>query len=287
MLIDTGKLLNHARQNNYAVGGFNIYNLEGAIAVVSAAEELESPVIIQLLPSALEIGKTSLIALCQELGKRSTVPVAVHLDHCSSEKGIDFALAAGLTSVMADGSALDYQQNIAFTRSIVKKSVLVGGTVEAELGKLSGEEDGETIAAREAQLTDPDQAVHFVETTGVSALAVCIGNIHGSYRKPPELDLKRLASIAKGVPIPLVLHGSSGLPDEMILEAIALGVCKFNVNTEIRTAYRDALRKSFATSSRVELVQLMQCSITAMKRPVQSKIQLFCSANKAKSFDNN
>lgn len=285
MLINTGELLNHARNNGYAVGAFNIYNLEGATAVTLAAEELNSPVILQLLPSALELGGSALIAMCLELGSKSNVPVGIHLDHCSSEATIDFALQAGLTSIMADGSALSYGDNIEFTRKIVKKSVLVDGSVEAELGKLSGEEDGLSVAEWEEKLTFPGDAADFVDKTGVSALAVCIGNVHGKYHRPPKLDFTRLAAIARLVPIPLVLHGTSGLPDEMIQEAIKYGVCKFNVNTEIRTAYISALAKSFATSSKVELVQLMQESINAMKGPVQAKINLFCSANKAPTID--
>ena len=197
---------------------------------------------------------------------------------------IDFVMKSGLNSIMADGSALDYHENIAFTRRIVEKNVLVDGTVEAELGKLSGEEDGLTVAEWESKMTDPEQAADFAEKTGVSALAVCIGNVHGKYHKPPQLDFSRLAAIAKRVSVPLVLHGTSGLPDEMIHQAIELGVCKFNVNTEVRTMYISTLAKSFATSSKVELVRLMNDSIEAMKGVVQSKINLFCSADKAKYF---
>jgi tagatose 1,6-diphosphate aldolase GatY/KbaY len=284
MLVNTGELLNHARSNGYAIGAFNIYNLEGATAVVKAAEEMNSSVILQLLPSALEIGGSPVIAMCLDLADKSVVPVAVHLDHCNSAMVIDFALKSGLRSIMADGSALDYQENIAFTRRIVEKNVLVDGTVEAELGKLSGEEDGLSVAEWEAKMTDPEQAADFAEKTGVSALAVCIGNIHGKYHKPPQLDFARLAAIAKRVSVPLVLHGTSGLPDEMIHQAIKHGVCKFNVNTEIRSMYISTLAKSLATSSKVELVRLMTDSIEAMKGVVQAKINLFCSADKAKYF---
>ena len=284
MLVNTGELLNHARQNCYAVGAFNIYNLEGATAVVHAAEEMQSSVIVQLLPSALEIGGSHLVAMCLELGKKSSVPVSVHLDHCSSSMVIDFAMKSGLNSIMADGSALCYQDNIRFTRTIVKKNVVVDGTVEAELGRLSGEEDGLTISELEARMTDPDQAADFSDKTGISALAVCIGNVHGKYHTPPQLDFDRLAAIATRVSVPLVLHGTSGLPDEMIIKAIEHGVCKFNVNTEIRSVYVNTLAKSFAISSKVELVDLMKDSIEAMKKVVQSKINLFCSADKAKYF---
>ena len=151
---------------------------------------------------------------------------------------------------------------------------------------MSGEEDGLSVADREAQLTDPDQAADFVDKTGISALAVCIGNVHGRYHRPPQLDFSRLAAIAKQVSIPLVLHGTSGLPDAMIEKAIKHGVCKFNVNTEIRSAYINTLVKSLAADQKVELVSLMRESIQAMKEPILAKIKLFCSVNKAKTFTN-
>lgn len=285
MLVDTATLLQIARDNKFAVGGFNIYNLEGATAVVQAAEELSSPVILQLLPSALEIGGSPLIAMCLELARKSDIPVAVHLDHCSSEETILFALRNGLHSIMADGSDLSYTENIQFTKKVKLAADGHGGCVEAELGKLSGEEDGIKVNQLEALYTDPEQAGDFVQQTGIAALAVCIGNIHGKYHRPPNLDFELLEEISQKLSIPLVLHGTSGLPHQMIREAIGHGVCKFNVNTEIRSIYLNTLQKSFATSSKTELVPLMKAAIAAMKKPVQAKIQLFCSANKATMFN--
>lgn len=285
MQINTRNLLKVAREHHFAVGAFNIYNLEGATAVIRAAEALGSPVILQLLPAALSIGGSPLIALCDELAIKSTVPVAVHLDHCSNEETIRFALDHDLHSIMADGSDLDFAENIAFTRRICSLVAEKGGSVEAELGKLSGNEDGITVADREARLTSPEDARSFVEQVGVSALAVCIGNVHGQYSSRPQLDFERLRAISEAVSIPLVLHGTSGLPDEMITQAISLGVCKFNVNTEVRTKYLETMARSFANSSTIELVPLMKEVISAMMEPVQAKIKLFCSANKADLFN--
>ena len=180
---------------------------------------------------------------------------------------------------MADGSTMQYEENIQFTRKITALATAKNRAVEAELGKLSGEEDGITVAEREAKMTDPDEAVDFVKKTGVSALAVCVGNIHGTYHQPPNLDFARLEAIAKQIEIPLVLHGTSGLPDEMITRAIDHGVCKFNVNTEVRSSYMQALGDRFANSAKVELVEIMQLGIAAMKEPVKEKIRLFKSAN--------
>lgn len=279
MLSSTAALLQRARAQGYAVGAFNIYNLEGATAVVAAAEEMRSPVILQILPSALQLGRRPLAAMSLSMAEEASVEVAVHLDHCSSAEMLTFALECGFSSVMADGSAMPYEENIQFTRKITALATAKNRAVEAELGKLSGEEDGITVAEREAKMTDPDEAVDFVKKTGVSALAVCVGNIHGTYHQPPNLDFARLEAIAKQIEIPLVLHGTSGLPDEMITRAIDHGVCKFNVNTEVRSSYMQALGDRFANSAKVELVEIMQLGIAAMKEPVKEKIRLFKSAN--------
>jgi tagatose 1,6-diphosphate aldolase GatY/KbaY len=157
----------------------------------------------------------------------------------------------------------------------------MGKSVEAELGRLSGNEDGITVAEREARLTDPDQAAAYVDNTSVHALAVCIGNIHGRYHSPPQLDFDQLAAIADRVSIPLVLHGTSGLPDDMITRAVALGVSKFNVNTELRSAGIAAGGMYMLVTEKPELVDRMQTEIDAIKHPVMSKIALFGSAGKA------
>ena len=281
MLTSTPQLLQQAQRGGYAVGAFNVYTLEGVQAVTAAANALQSPVMLQILPRALEMGGTPLIALCLEACRTASVPMAVHLDHCSSEEIIATALNAGMSSVMADGSHLDYEENVAFTRRVAKTAHDQSRAVEAELGRLSGTEDGLTVAAYEALLTDPDQAKDFVNRTAVDALAVCIGNVHGHYHKPPELDFDRLAALRRRVAIPLVLHGTSGLPDDMITQAIAEGVCKFNVNTELREAGLQAANNYLETTARAELVDMMHAMIRAMQIPVMSKIQLFGSNGRA------
>lgn len=283
MLVDTGRLLQEGRENGYAVGAFNIYNLEGALAVVQTAESMRSPVILQMLPSALQVGGRGLVGLCRGLAKSADVPVAIHLDHCGSRQFIEFALNAGIRSVMADGSELDFEENIAFTRKIVEitRAESVNSTVEAELGKISGSEDGLSVDALHSRMTDPSLAAEFIERTGVTALAVCIGNVHGKYHGKPRLEFDRLKRIAELVSIPLVLHGTSGLPGEMITRAIELGVCKFNVNTEVRMIYLDTMQKLLLMQEKIELVHLMEHSIEAMKEPIREKMQLFSSAGRA------
>jgi tagatose 1,6-diphosphate aldolase GatY/KbaY len=281
MLISTRRLLQEARRGGYAVGAFNVYTLEGVRAVTAAAEALQSPVMLQVLPRALELGGRPLIALCRTACQTADVPMAVHLDHCPSEDIIDRALEAGISSVMADGSHLDFDANIAFTARIAANARRRGCAVEAELGRLSGNEDGLTVAAYEARLTDPDQAAAFVGRTGVDALAVCIGNVHGRYREPPALDFDRLKALRRRLAVPLVLHGTSGLPDAMIKHAIAAGACKFNVNTELREAGLQAAQSYLTASGNKELVDLMATVIHAMQDPVMAKIRLFGSAGHA------
>ncbi|MFB0532271.1 MAG: ketose-bisphosphate aldolase [Desulfatiglandales bacterium] len=272
-------LMEAAREKGYALGAFNVYNLEGVRAVVAAAQKEHSPAILQIHPSAFRHGGIPLVALCLAAAREACVPMAVHLDHSTSSDDIRAALAAGLTSVMADGSHLSYADNVAFTREMVTMTHEHGGTVEAELGRLAGQEDGLAVEEYEAKLTDPDQATDFVARTGTDALAVCIGNIHGRYSSEPRLDFDRLCAIRKAVSVPIVLHGASGLPERMVSRAVELGVCKLNVNTELREAYLGALKDHLANSP--DLIGLMRSAIEAMQVVVCAKLQLFGSAGKA------
>lgn len=281
MLSSTRELLETARRNVYAVGAFNVYNLEGVRAVVQAAEALHASVMLQIHPSSLKYGGSSLVALCVEAARSAAVPIAVHLDHSNSAAAISAALAAGMPSIMADGSHLPYNDNLAFTREMTQLAHAQGAVVEAEIGRISGTEDGLTIAEKEAKMTDPDQAADFVAATHVDALAVTIGNVHGEYRSEPKLDFNRLAAIRKSVDVPLVLHGASGLPAATISKSIELGVCKFNVNTEVRQAYLQSLKADLSSAATPDLVDLMQQAIAAMQAVVSEKLQLFGSAGKA------
>lgn len=280
MLTSTYELLHTARRNSYAIGAFNVYNLEGVKAVIDAAEICQSPAMLQLHPSALKYGKSALVAMCMEAARSSFVPISVHLDHSTSKKDIKSVLSVGMQSIMADGSPLPYHENLAFTREMTQLSHKYGAVVEAEIGRISGTEDGLTIAEKEAKMTDPDQAVEFVKETKVDALAVTIGNVHGKYLREPNLDFNRLAKIRSLIDIPLVLHGASGLPEKMIHQSIQLGVCKFNVNTEVRDAYMDVLKKT-ASLSDPDLLDVMQHAIQAMKSVISDKLSLFGSVEKA------
>lgn len=281
MLTSTQELLETARRNGYAIGAFNIYNLEGVKAVVQAAEAVNSPAMLQLHPSALKYGQSPLVALCLEAARTATVPISVHLDHSTSVTDIQNALQAGMRSIMADGSPLPYEENLAFTREMTSLAHEYGAIVEAEIGRISGTEDGLTIAEKEAKMTDPQQAVEFVRMTRVDALAVTIGNVHGEYKNPPQLDFPRLEQIRRSLSIPLVLHGASGLPAAMIGRSIQLGVCKFNVNTEVRQAYLQTLKEGLCAAEGRDLLELTGDGIAAMQQVITDKLTLFGSAGKA------
>jgi tagatose 1,6-diphosphate aldolase GatY/KbaY len=284
MIVSTSQLLSAAEAGGYSIGAFNIYNLEGVKAVLAAAEAEASPVMLQIHPSALKYGGLPLIALSLEAARQSQIPAVLHLDHSNSIAPIQTALETGFGSIMADGSHLEYTQNIDFTRQMAELAHGRGVLVEAELGRLTGTEDGLSVADYEARLTDPDQALEFTQATGIDMLAVCIGNVHGEYRTEPDLDFPRLEKIHRRVAVPLVLHGASGLPEEMVLRSIELGVCKINVNTEVRMAYLNSLKSSLSVPTKLDLVEVMNNAIAAMQSVVAAKLRLFGSDSQARKF---
>ena len=274
VLVSTQEILNQAVEGGFAVGAFNVYNLEGAKAVVQAAEQEHLPVIIQIHPTSILTGSKTLPALCLAAAEEATVLVSVHMDHSDSEDAIRSSLIAGIRSVMADGSSLKFDRNVIFTRQCVKNVHSVGGFVEGELGRLSGTEDGLTIPEYVARYTNPEQASEFCIETGLDALAICIGNVHGKYLREPELDFGRLSSIRDAVSVPLVLHGGSGLPESMVRRSIELGVRKLNVNTELRNAYLGSLRDSLSLNTS-EITNVMDNAVEAMTSVVVEKIRQF------------
>jgi tagatose 1,6-diphosphate aldolase GatY/KbaY len=280
MMIPVRQLLATAQQAAYAVGAFNVYNLEGVSAVVQAAEREHCPVILQVHPSALRVGGRMLVSLCLAAAKHAAVPVGVHLDHSASLADIGQALALGVPSIMADGSHLPYPENVSFCKEAVALARVFGATVEVELGRLSGTEDGLTVSERNAKLTDPDQAVEFLEQTEADFLAVSIGNVHGHYSSEPVLDLARLAEIRSLTNRPLVLHGASGLSSAIIRRTIELGVCKFNVNTEVREAYMGALSRSMTAQKKPDLLDVMKEGIASMEPVVCARLRDFGSSGK-------
>lgn len=236
-LVTTKQLLLDAQAGGYAVGAFNVENMEMVQAVLAAAEELKSPVIMQTTPSTVKYaGLDYFYANAKVAAERASVPVAIHLDHGSSFDLAMQALRAGYTSIMIDGSHGTLKENTAVSKAVADACHPSGIPVEAELGKVGGKED-DLDGGDENPYTDPQQAKEFVEATGVDFLAVAIGTAHGVYQGVPKLDVERLSEIRKVVDIPLVLHGTSGVPDEAVKECIRRGICKVNYATDLRIAF--------------------------------------------------
>lgn len=245
MLVTAKQLMLDAQKGGYAIGAFNVENMEMVQAVVAAAEELKSPVIIQTTPSTLKYASPEMFyANVAAAAKAASVPVVMHLDHGSSFQLAMQAFRAGYTSIMIDGSHSPYEENIAVTKAVVDACHPAGVPVEAELGKVGGKEDD--LDGGDGGYTVPAEAADFVAKTGVDSLAVAIGTAHGVYKGIPKLDVDRLSEIRKVVSIPLVLHGTSGVPDEAVRECIRRGICKVNYATDLRIAFSTGLKAYLA-----------------------------------------
>jgi tagatose 1,6-diphosphate aldolase GatY/KbaY len=243
-LVKAGSLLQNAQAGEYAVGAFNVENLEMAQGVVAAAERMGAPVIVQTTPGTLRYAPPEAFAgMVRALAEAAVVPVALHLDHGHAFELAERAVAAGYTSIMIDGSTLPYEQNLALTRRVV--SMATGLPVEAELGTVGGKEDDH---AAQVQYTDPAMARDFARDTGIASFAVAIGTAHGVYKGEPKLDLDRLSAIREAVAVPLVLHGTSGVPAAQVRACIRRGICKVNYATELRIVFSQAVRRALAAA---------------------------------------
>ena len=246
--VTSEKMLLDAQKGGYAVGAFNVENMEMVMAVIAAAEELRAPLMLQTTPSTIKYaGLDMYLANVKAAAERASVPVCLHLDHGDSFDLAMRALRTGYTSIMIDGSHNVFEENIAVTKAVADACRPSGIPVEAELGKVGGKED-DLDGGEGNGYTDPLEAKEFVERTGVTSLAVAIGTAHGVYNGVPKLDLDRLAEIRKVVDIPLVLHGASGLSEEAVVESIKRGICKVNFATELRIAYTDGVKEFLAAN---------------------------------------
>ena len=253
--VNSKEMLHAAMRGGYAVGAFNVENMEMAIAAVTAAERLHIPIILQTTPSTVKYAGCAVYsAIVRALAERASVPVALHLDHGDSPALCRKALRAGYSSVMIDASRLPLDENIKTVQGVVAEAEAACIPVEAELGKVGGKEDD--LVSSGNTYTDPDDALIFVSRTHVCSLAVAIGTAHGIYRGTPVLDVARLAAIrnrlfSAGYPIPLVLHGASGLTDSAVKECIANGICKVNFATELRQAYTAGIRRTLESDAEI------------------------------------
>lgn len=276
MLASMSELVDAASQRGAAVGAFTVYNLETATAVLRAAETRGRGVILLVSSQAFAspLGP-ALVTAARALVERAEVPCCLQLDHESDLGRIEAALRAGCTGIMADGSRLPFEENVAFARAAVELAARHGATVETELGHVAGHEEVAAAAARGA-LTDPDEAADYVRRTSAACLAVSIGNIHGRYSGAPNLDWERLAAVREAVPVPLTLHGASGIPDADIRRAVRGGIAKINVNTELRDRLFDVLsERTAALREGAQLLALTEELTDALERVVASKLALF------------
>jgi fructose-bisphosphate aldolase class II len=272
-----------AQKGHYAVGAFNCNIMEIVQAIVAAAQAENAPVIIQASQGAIKYAGINYIAGLTKLAAESVkVPVALHLDHGTSFEQCMECIGSGFSSVMIDGSKLPLNENIALTKKVIEIARILGVSVEGELGKIGGTEDDISVSEREALFTDPDEAERFCSETGVDALAIAIGTAHGQYKGTPKLDFDRLKEIVKRVATPIVLHGSSGVPDDAIREAISLGVAKVNIDTNIREAFTDAARKVLADNPKeIDPRKILGPAREAAIQIIREKIRVFGSNGKA------
>lgn len=280
-LVTTKEMLLDAQKGAYAVGAFNVENMEMVKAVIAVAQELKAPVILQTTPSTVRYGELStFVAMVSAEAEKIKTPVALHLDHGNSFALAAQALRSGYTSIMIDGSHESFEDNIALTKRVVEMAKPNDIPVEAELGKVGGKED-DTSSAGDIY-TDPQEAKEFAERTMVDSLAVAIGTAHGFYKETPILDQHRLEEIRSLVSVPLVLHGASGLGDEEVRGCIQKGICKVNFATELRVAYTDAVKKLLREQpDTYDPKKLGEAGIAGVKEIVRKKLQVCGCIGKA------
>ena len=283
MLVNMVEMLNKAKEGKYAVGQFNINNLEWTRRILETAQKNNAPVILGVSEGAAKYmgGFKTVVGMVKGLHEDLgiTVPVAIHLDHGQSFENCKKALDAGFTSVMIDGSHHPIDENIAMTKQVVEYAHAMGASVEAEVGTVGGNEDGVIGGIKYA---DKDECVRLVNEAGVDCLAPALGSVHGPYKGEPVLGFTEMAEIKEATDKPLVLHGGTGIPDEKIMRAIACGTCKINVNTECQIAFHQEIQKVLAANpSAYDPRKFIGPASKAIAEAVKAKMQVFGCVGKA------
>ena len=283
-LVSMTNMLNKAKEGKYAVGQFNINNLEWTKTILETAEKNQSPVILGVSEGAAKYmgGFDTIVGMVKGLMKylNITVEVAIHLDHGTSFESCKAALDAGFTSVMIDGSHHPIDENIAMTKQVVDYAHAIGASVEAEVGTVGGNEDGIIGGIKYADL---NECVRLVKEAGIDALAPALGSVHGPYQGEPVLGFVEMEAIKEATNMPLVLHGGTGIPDEKIQKAIACGTCKINVNTECQLAFNKLLREFLADEKNAKVYdprKLLGPATKGIASAVTEKMTVFGSLNK-------
>ena len=282
-ILSTREMLKKAQEGGYAVPAFNIHNLETLQVVIETAAELRSPVILAGTPSTIKYaGGEYIVAMAEVAAKEYDIPIAIHLDHFEDIDAIKHYVDIGFKSTMIDASHENYENNIRIVKEVVDYAHKFDATVEAELGRLGGQEDDLVVDEKDTMYTNPEQAKDFVEKTGIDSLAVAIGTAHGLYKGKAKLDFDRLKEIREKVDIPIVLHGASDVPDELVKKAISLGICKVNVATDLKIPFSDAVKKYFIENPTAnDPRKYMTPGKEAMKAIVKHKIMVCGSNNRA------
>lgn len=281
-LVSMKEMLQAAKAGKYAVGHFNINNLEFVQAIVEAADEERSPLILGVSEGALKyMGLEYTIAMAEAATKMTDVPIALHLDHGSYEMAL-YLLENGFSSVMFDGSKYSLQDNIELSKKVVEAARYMGVSVEGELGAIAGTEDDLSVAEEEAMLADPVEAIRYCQETGVDALAMAVGSAHGVYKGEPNIRFDIIEYVSGQIDVPLVLHGGTGIPDETIRKAITAGIGKINVNTENQIVMTNKIREVLANNDKVyDPRKYLGPGREEIKIAVKEKIRLFGSNGKA------
>lgn len=279
MLVNLKHVIDMAEKGNFCIPAFNVYNIETVMGVIAAAEEAKAPIIIQVYPRLFneEVGYY-LAPVVVAAARKASVPVCFHLDHGPSEWEATRALRWGATGIMLDGSTHPFEENVAITKHIVETCKAVDVQVEGEIGHIGSVNDDVMD-----EFTNPAEAAEFAKQTGVTCLAVLVGNAHGHYKKPPKLDIDRIGAIREAAGgIPLVLHGGSGIPDDQVKAAIYAGIRKMNIGTDVCCAFADGTLNSLNDPTRSLAVDLfMKPAIQSVKALALSKINLVGAEGKA------
>jgi len=270
-------LLKAARSGGYAVGQFNFHNMDGLLAILGAAEEKESPVIL----GPLFLPPRAIMSMVRELAGEASAPIAVTLDHGQSFEQCMQCVRAGYTDVMLDTSALPFEENARESRRVVDAAHAAGVGVEGEIGHVGMGEDYEDYSRIASDFTGPEEAARYVEESGVDAVAVAIGTAHGHYKGEPKLDFDRLAEIRGAVEAPLVLHGGSGVSDDDFRKSIGSGISKVNIYTHLADAALEAVRSQVSDPDLKHFFQLQYASQQAMRQVVEHYMDVFGSSGKA------
>ncbi len=283
-MLKTGdEILRHADQHGYAVGAFNINNMEIAQAIIKGAEACNAPVFLQASQGAIKYaGIEYIAAIGKTIAANTDVPVALHLDHGTDFKDIMSCIQHGFKSVMIDASQFPLEENIAKTKEIVNIAHSIGVSVEAELGKIGGTEEHISVAEEDVVYTDPEEAKYFVEETGVDSLAIAVGTAHGVYKGEPKIDFERIKQINELVDIPLVLHGSSGVSYDDLRKAVSMGIRKINIDTDIRASFAQTVANFIKENpDEIDPRKILGPARDAMAEVVEEKIKVFGSNGKA------